>query len=320
MTPAAKYDEAAVLGLLREKYGRVSRPNNGWAMIPCPTCDSHHRRKMKRAVRLDTLRSICFICETWIAPRDLVQGVKLSDLPAGGPSRELPKEEHPLARQMPGRRFIPVDQLPADHPAVRFLAADHLFDLAIYARDFGIVWCPAEAGVILARKPFTTSGERLIFPVRFKGELAGWQARSIPGTFYGDMPDIRKYVHLFEKGQVLYNYDQARNHGMVVLVEGVKKALKLPCCVASFGKNVSVRQLELLAEWPRVVVALDAGPEARAESEKVVEALRWRNIETYDLDPGRFGRPSPDEMTSAEFAMAVCVVSNLSPCHNPPPS
>jgi hypothetical protein len=142
---------------------------------------------------------------------------------------EQEEEVNPLSLELPYYRAIPVNELPDNHPAIQFLHKDYLYDLDTYAKVHKMVYVPYEGGKIYHNSAkFITSAERLVFPVYFEHKLVGWQMRSIPGTFFGDRPDDVRYYHLFNKGSYLYNYDQAKNYDRVVVVEGGKKALKLP--------------------------------------------------------------------------------------------
>lgn len=295
-------NEAAAIARLRERFGQVKAASHGWVRIPCPTCHSKDRKKMKRYVRPDTLYSKCYICEMPMQRDELVgdafiqvRNPKKSDIP------DEPRKENPWAKKMPGSRFIPVNQLGLTHPAVQFLHKDFLFDLDRYSNDYGMVYCPSDAGVTFNSKPYTTSADRLIFPVKFKGEMVGWQMRSIPGTVYGDRLDVIKYYHLFNKGSCLFNYDIAKNYHSVVLMEGVKKALKLPNGVACFGKDITEKQVQLLADWDEIIICLDAQDVAQTIAKGVETTLRHYGKKALNVNLGKYGFPSPDEMTSDEL-------------------
>ncbi len=210
-----------------------------------------------------------------------------------------------MARVLPGKNLIPVNQLPEEHPAIRFLYKDYLFDLQRYYQDYGIVFCSGDSGVVFNSRPFITSAERLIFPVWFKKELVGWQMRSLPGTTYGDRTDVVKYYHLFNKGSVLFNYDLAKQFDTVILVEGVKKALKLPNAVACFGKDVTDRQVQLLSEWPNIIVCLDSQDVAQTIGRDIVLSLSGMGKRTININLAPYGFPSPDEMTSEQLFSIV---------------
>ena len=294
---------ARALIKLREKFGVVKPASNGWVRIACPTCLPKDRKKFKRYVRPDTLYNKCFICEMPMQAAELVGDAFIRVSSPAQVVLEEPKE-HPMARKLPGHRFIPVNQLPATHPAIKFLQKDHLFDFDRYANDYGICYCPCDAGITFTTRPFISSAERLIFPVRFKNELVGWQMRSVPGTVYGDRLDVVKYYHLFKKGSYLFNYDIAKKHETVVLVEGVKKALKLPNAVACFGKDLTEEQVQLLSGWKQIIICLDAQDVAQTIGRRVEASLRGYGLKALNVDLGPYGFPSPDEMTSDQLILS----------------
>lgn len=298
-------NEARAIARLRERFGTVKPASNGWVRIPCPTCHSKDRKKLKRYVRPDTLFNKCFICEMPMQESELVGDAFIRVSSPAEVVAEEPKKEHPMARKLPGRRFIPVNQLSTDHPAIKFLHKDHLFDLDRYANDYGICYCPCDSGITFASKPFVSSADRLIFPVHFKNELVGWQMRSIPGTVYGDRLDVVKYYHLFNKGSYLFNYDVAKRYETVVLVEGVKKALKLPNAVACFGKDLTDEQVQLLSGWKEIIICLDAQDVAQTIGNRVEASLRGYGRRAINVNLGPYGFPSPDEMTSDELSFVL---------------
>jgi len=298
-------NEAAAIARLKEKFGVVKSTSNGWVRIACPTCALKDRKKFKRYIRPDTLFNKCFICDIPMQQNELVGDAFVRVACPVEIAAEPPRKENPMARQLPGLRFIPVNQLPAGHPAVEFLRKDHLCDLERYASDYGICYCPCDAGRTFSSRPFISSADRLIFPVKFRGEMVGWQMRSVPGTTYGDREDVVKYYHLFNKGSYLFNYDLAKNYQTVVVMEGVKKALKLPNAVACFGKDLTTAQVQLLSEWKNIVICLDAQDVAQAIGRRVEGSLRAYGLRALNVDLGPYGFPSPDEMTSDQLSFVI---------------
>lgn len=280
--------------LLERKYGKV-KVYSDFYYFECPTCAPADKNKKKRYIRIGGYKSSCWICEQVIPIDDLLGGhFVVKDLVAN--REEKPREENPLNKTLPGRRFIPINELPQNHIALNFLAKDHLYDLDKYANDYGIVYCPSDGGLILRRStPFISSAERLIFPVVFKSIMVGWQMRSIPGTVYGDLPDCLKYFHLFSKGEVLYNYDKAKQYPFVIVVEGVKKALKFNNAVATFGKGISRRQIQLIQEWHNIVLMLDSEEETQQEARNIAKNINMNGKNCINIDLGKYGLPSPDE-------------------------
>lgn len=279
--------------ILRRKFGKIKRASGGYVRIPCPLCDPHDAKKMKRYVHLARLSTRCFICEKPLSFFELTG----SDIRPtySGPMEK--KEEHPWAKKIPCLGDpIPINQLPADHPAIKFLNKDHLYDIDHYAKDLGMIYVPVDKGVIFNRNPWTTSAERLVFPIFMHQQMVGWQMRSIPGTFYGDRPEVLKYYHLFDKGEALYQYDSAKKASMVVVVEGVKKSLKFPNAVATFGKCLSDSQLQLIqTTWSKITLMLDGEDETQAYARELSKKLNAGMTMVRNIDLRRYGYKSPDE-------------------------
>lgn len=291
-------DENALFNLLKERYGKVSRASGGWFQIPCPTCSPKNAKKMKRYVSVKNLYTRCWICETYIN-REQLLGLAKIDYNPSVVVQSFEKKENPWARKLPFRKSIAVNKLGHDHPAVKFFNKDHLHDMDNLAINHDIVYVPSDGGIVFrSREPYITSAERVVFPVKCRGELVGWQMRSIPGTFYGDREDVVRYYHLFNKGDYLYNYDQAKQYRSVVVTEGVKKALKFPNGVATLGKGIAIRQLELIQEWDYITLLLDGDDKGQAAAQQVMRDIGNgpKHILNVDLRP--YGYESPDDAPS----------------------
>jgi len=290
--------------LLLKKFGRVRKAANNWIRIPCPTCTPHNARKMKRYVNLSSLFSRCWLCERNDLTFMELTGADIQ--PSLGSIKEEERVPHEYERKLPCTGTgISVDKLPQDHPAIKFLTKDYLFNLPHYA-ELGWFYVPADQGVTFMRNPWTTSAERLVFPVKFNRELVGWQMRSIPGTFYGDRPEIIKYYHLFPKGDYLYNYDEAIKYPHAILVEGIKKALKLPGNgVASLGKGLSSMQIQLLQRWPKITIMLDGEEDTQENARELVAKLQLGTSKVVNIDLREHGLTSPDEAPAERMQQIV---------------
>ena len=117
---------------------------------------------------------------------------------------------------------------------------------------------------------------RVVFPHWVDGKLVGWQKRLVPET----EPAWPKYRNSlgFPKAETLYNYDTAKKHPGVVVVESpmsVAKAITagMPTVVATFGAKVTDPQIELLKRFNRVYVWFDADPAGTAGTRKLVTGL-----------------------------------------------
>lgn len=292
---------------LANKYGKVRKANGGWLRIACPTCNAKDSKKMKRFVSTKGDHSHCFICRVRLQYFDLLGDQMLGRVDFQGEDTEEDRKPDPRSFELPCYSSIPVDQLPKDHPAVKFLYADHLYNLERYAKEYGIVYCPFEGGKVLQNMPFITSSERLIFPVKYKDKLVGWQTRVVPGTFYGDNFNKVKYHHIFNKGDYLFNYDNAKKYKMVVVVEGVKKALKFPNGVATFGTGISRKQNLMLREWKDIVVMMDAEDHNGTQkmANEMVDILKIDGYRAINVDLRKYNAVSPDEVPEDDLACIV---------------
>jgi DNA primase len=135
-------------------------------------------------------------------------------------------------------------------------------------------------------------------PVQMDGKLVGWQARVARHLPREDKKTLRYYLaEGTARSKLLYNFDRARKHPWVCVLEGVTKVWRFgPEAVATFGKVVTPHQADLLARhWRKVVVMLDA--DAAEEGEKLRQVLaRNCKVALVRLLPGQ----APDEMTTQE--------------------
>jgi hypothetical protein len=288
---------------LKTKVGIVKPAARGQLRIACPTCDPHNRKKCKRYVYPNSDMTKCYICGVPLSLQQLLGG----EFVWRGGSVPVEQKEHPMAKVFPAKNYIPINQLEEKHPAVQFLAKDHLFDLTRYWEQNRLAFIPYEHGSKIYFESGATlfSGDSLVFPVFFSGELVGWQLRWIPGTFGGNKMEKLRYLHVFNKGSYLFNYDNARQYRMVVVMEGAKKALKIHNGVSTLGKSISERQMQLIQHWNDVVFFSDGEDATQAEAEKYRRVVISNGKRCVRVDPRDFGKPSPDEMTEEEVLRAV---------------
>ena len=286
---------------LRNKFGTV-KVNGDWARIPCPTCVPKDRKKMKRFIPVHGYTSNCFICGQRKSIQELLDGyyVPIKSDFIDAPDINESKEPDPRSLVLPYIEAIPVNQLLEDHPAIKFLYKDELRDLDTYANIHKIVYVPYEGGMIFSNGGiFITSAEHLVFPVFFEQKLVGWQLRSVPGTFYGDQKKDVRYYHIFNKGSYLYNYDIAKLSKRVVVVEGVKKALKFKNAVATWGTGVSRKQLKLIQQWPEVIMMLDADKDNNTQqrAREFVDGINaGGSSKAINVNLEKYGVSSPDDL------------------------
>jgi DNA primase len=150
---------------------------------------------------------------------------------------------------------------------------------------------------------------RIIFPVfdpANKERCVFWVARSYMNTShskdckcfaclakYKNAPHVHRRYYLFGLDQV--------QGDEVCVAEGPISAL---CCgpnsVATLGKHVTSDQIEMLAKFKKVIVALD--DDAVAQSHKLIQSLMRKGVEVYFIpfpkgqDPGDLGQAKMAEL------------------------
>lgn len=288
-----------IVSLLKTRFGNVKRANGGWVRFKCPTCTSHDAAKLKRGLHLQTLRTHCFICEKPLELTQIFGNIPI-EKPAGG-DVVYEEKEHPQAREWPCKAIVPVSALPKDHPAIKFLNKDHLFDMTKLAMDFEVGFiCAEDAKEIKFENSVMLAAEALVFPVYFKKEYVGWQIRFIPGTKFGDRMQKMKYLHVFHKGKYLYNYDKAKEYKSIVVVEGVKKSWKFPNGVATWGCGISEQQINLIQQWDEIAFMYDGDDKIQAKMTMLADLIELNKKKVIVIDPRNHGFLSPDEMTEAQ--------------------
>ena len=175
---------------------------------------------------------------------------------------------------------------PFGSQAMAYLEARNLSRLTIAA--YGIGYC--------TRGP---QAFRVVIPVIEDGALVTWQARDWTGTY--------RSKYMTPKGarpDAMFNYDRARGTGVLVLVEGIFDALRLPeYAIALLGKgwNDAKRAKILRAKPNTVYVMLDA--DAKQDAQAIHEDLAGMvpHVETLSLSSKDIGSASPEEVESTRL-------------------
>lgn len=271
---------------LERRFGRatVSNGSNGVELIlDCPYCDRH-----KLSVNPAKRCWHCWHCGESGTLRKLLGRSVPAKIERSEP------EPRPAERgQVDPGECVPLSSLSDEHEAILYLRSRG-FDPAALERDFGISYC--RRGRKFAGGVFDTTGT-IVIPVVENGARSAWQARllynpdSVPedqrGAYGFKWDDERKKFVVppkyftspgFKKGEHFFNYDQAARNGFVVVTEGAFDAMRVGrCAVASFGKNVSDAQVQILqATWPVVILLLD--PDAEKEQDELERRLEGRSV------------------------------------------
>ncbi len=265
-------DPDALEAELGRRFGLVtrSRGHNGLELIcNCPVCGEH-----KLTVNAESGIYKCWRgCCSGLVGKLLGKVLPVTAAP--------PKREERKSGYIEPGVLTALDKVPDDNPAAVYLRARG-FDFRDLGRTFGLAYCGT--GCKFAHGVFDTTNTVLI-PVVMNDTHVGWQARLLYDpdklddsrcAMLGLAWDSRKGKYVrppkyftmpgMSKGEVLWNFDNARASDTVVVTEGVFDAAKVGrCAVATFGKNVSAAQVALLQQyWRHIVLLLD--PDAANEA------------------------------------------------------
>ena len=243
------------------RYKTSSGKNGREYVVDCPECDG----KSKLYININKGAYVCFKC-----------GYTGSSARLLGLSDRItfkPKERKPIRTdiQMPGE-LQELTHLEEDNPALLYLG-QRGFDHKELNDVYGVRYC--YYGRSYADGLFNTTNT-LVFPLWMHGKLVGWQARLLydvdeltdeeMGLLGFKQDDDGDYITPpkywtspgLEKGRLLYNYDWAKANDVVVVTEGVFDSLAVgKPGVATLGKRVSEAQIQMLINWPLVVLLLD---------------------------------------------------------------
>lgn len=289
---AESYENFARPGVTRWRGGEMYRVN-------CPYCGDQ-RQRLYISYRFGvydpetntTCMSLarcfneedCFVADKsrWA---DLYRDVYLFAGSSVSASQLLPGVDvAPAVVELPGR-MTPIEQLSADHVAIRYLRDTRHppFDID-QLRPYGLAYCYAAA------PEYPIMNNRLVIPVSMHGRCVGWQGRKL-----SDQTKKLKYYNWphFHRSSVLYNYDTAKQYAIVVVVEGVFDVWRVgPCGMALFG-TVCSDQVRLLNDLlcDGVVVAMgdsgEAGHKVLATLQAQLNSDRLVCVSSPDgLDPG----------------------------------
>jgi len=266
--------------LLETKLGPVKRSSgrNGLELLTtCPMCGHSYKLSVNATMGIWH----CWHCD---------KGGRLSSLiqEASNMQFKPEPEQHKktVCEKDPGE-LIPLHDLPDSHQAILYLK-NRGFDPVELETRFGISYCIN--GKKFAGGMFDTTNT-IVIPLYDGGNVVGWQSRLLynpdkltpaecealgfqrkaSGKFrlppkYFTSPGLMK-------GCILFNKDWASHSDTVVVTEGAFDAMAVGLCgVATFGKNVTDEQVNLLSRWRLVVLLLD--PDAAKEQEELAARFR----------------------------------------------
>lgn len=300
MTPGFRQVDPEALQRLLEDSGVSYRTSKRSYIFTCPRCSKPGKLMMFRADG----RFICWVCaetsgfkgraefaltELLGLPinsiREKIYGEHFGELEEGAFSIQLADyfdedEEIPadLVAQAKGIQY-PLDFYPLEHEFARKGRA-YMEKRGVpldVAKRYDLRYCPVQ--------------QRVIFPIKVGPKLLGWQARAIFPTeiFDEETGETRKIPKILTTGPrdtVLMFQDNLVGSEHAVLCEGPVDAIKCHLvggAVASMGKVVSRRQIDIICRSGVKRVYLGLDPDAATETMKLLAA--FGELEIYRLLP-----------------------------------
>lgn len=152
-------------------------------------------------------------------------------------------ETTPGVFEMPGDCTL-LSDLAVGH-AARVYVSNRQFDPDRLARVWGVSYC--------RHSHFYFVRDRLVVPIKFNGQLAGWQARHI-GELDWKSKKIPKYFTCpgMRRDLVIGNWDMARRYRTLVIVEGWFDVFGFgPMAVNTLGVGMSEQQIRRIVRTYR---------------------------------------------------------------------
>ena len=153
--------------------------------------------------------------------------------------------------------------------------------------------------------------ERVIIPHFMNRKLVGWVARKTDNSL-----NVAKYKNSkgFPRQHWLFNYDNCEGMSEVYVVESPMSVLVLLSrgienVVATFGAKVTKTQLDLLREFPTVIVFMDGDAPGRQAQHNVIDGLReYTNVRVIDTPDGE--DPASLESIPVSYTAFEYLISN----------
>lgn len=192
-------------------------------------------------------------------------------------------DEEVVQVTFPEEKVYPDDFRPIDHPDA--------IDGKQYLESRGIPLHVAQK----YEMAYSINDQSVIFPAKRGGILVGWQGRIIKDITYIDkkgktcpVPKAKTSSGL-KRAETLLFGDRIQAGGAVIVCEGPIDAIKCDLCpaaaVATFGKNVTKDQINMIAASgaKEAYIALD--PDAEVESAALKVALEMKGLICKRLVP-----------------------------------
>lgn len=285
--------------------------------VTCPVCEKREKLWISLTKRLAT----CYYCSEGYGLFDLIMlledcGVKqavevvVANTKTISVGKDLPKAITKLVH----RASLELAEEDQDPPVMEmpehFVSYEEAYPkIPKYFRERGI----DRKRAVKYGLGFCTAGRefnRLIVPIVFKGELRGYHPRWMKKN---PPPGVKKvaYPPGMRSNLMLFNYDRAKRHDTIVLVEDPFSAMAVgDNAVAAFGTKLSPRQTRLLLNTgaSRVVVMFDLDAIGKAHDLADRLATEGLQADVAEVSDAR----DPDELPPAEVADLVADAASSS--------
>lgn len=120
---------------------------------------------------------------------------------------------------------------------------------------------------------------RLLIPITFNNTQIGVLLRRLKSS---DVPKWSNQPEGIETGNILYNYDEAKNYNTIIVVEGIFDVWRyyeagFPNTVATFGAKMSNEQEKLLLKTGAdLILSYDGDETGIKATNKAIEKLRYK--------------------------------------------
>lgn len=248
-------------------YGIGYKLRRGWLQFNCPWCsDSNYHG----GIRLDSPSCTCFKCGKLNLTTTIsaLMGKSYSEvkklLKTYGIGRHSVREHVEYRDNI--KTVLPYSG-EFSVSAIRYLM-NRGFDPEYIIEKYGLKYC--NLGEMAGR---------IIIPIYFEEELVSWTSRTISDTVeprYMSCPNEKERI---PHKDIFFNWDNTED--TVVLTEGPFDAMRIGFgAIAGFGMDLTERQLKLLTEKKKVIIALDNEPGAQKQAAKIHSVLTLFGIET----------------------------------------
>lgn len=254
--------------------------------------DPHHSNGDSSPSASCNLDNKKYVCYSLGSGMDLLRFIQVME------GKEELREAMPFAANFLSEAVVPAEKLAQELERV-FDQGGYVGETVTYDESVLNAWSEGhpywnERGITYAameelRLGYDPQARRLVFPHFYDGKLVGWQKRAIPNESLTQEPKYKSSPGM-PKSTTLYNFDNARCHPRVCVVESpmsVAKAFSLgiPNVVATFGAKVSREQAVLIAEnFEMAYLWFDRDGAGMSAEQRMTPHL-WRRIPTFLVTP-----------------------------------